>query len=71
LLKIDHFSTEWKKSTVIMIKKSEKDNTNPNSYRPISLLSSVSKIFEKIIYTRLINHLDAIFRSRSSSSIWF
>lgn len=42
-----------------MIKKSGKDNTNPNSYRPISLLSSISKIFKKIIYTRLINHLDA------------
>lgn len=60
LLKIGHFPTEWKKAAVIMIKKPGKDNTNPNSYRPISLLSSVSKIFEKIIYTRLINHLDAI-----------
>jgi len=43
-----------------MIKKPGKDNTNPNSYRPISILSSVSKIFVKIIYTRLIKHLDAI-----------
>jgi hypothetical protein len=59
LIRIGHFPTEWKKATIIMIKKPGKDNTNPNSYRPISLLSSVSKIFEKIIYTRLTKHLDA------------
>jgi len=42
-----------------MIKKPGKDNTDPNNYRPISLLSSVSKIFEKVIHTRLISHLNA------------
>jgi len=51
LTKIGHFPTEWKKTSIIMIKKKHgKDNTNPNSYRPISLLYSLSKIFEKIIY---------------------
>lgn len=59
LMRIGHFPTEWKKATIIMIKKPGKDNKSPNSYRPISLLSSVSKIFEKIIYTRLTKHLDA------------
>jgi hypothetical protein len=59
LIRIGHFPTEWKKATIIMIKKPGKDNTNPNSNRLISLLSSVSKIFEKIIYTRLTKHLDA------------
>jgi hypothetical protein len=59
LIRIGHFPTEWKKTTIIIIKKPGKDNTNPNSYGPISLLSSVSKIFEKIIYTRLTKHLDA------------
>lgn len=59
LLKMSYFPSDWKKATIIMIKKPGKDNTDPKNYRPISLLSSVSKIFEKIVHTRLINHLNA------------
>ena len=36
-------------------KKGEKSNIS--NYRPISLLTSFSKIFEKIIFTRLTHHL--------------
>jgi Notch-like protein len=31
---------------------------NTSNYRPISLLTSFSTIFEKIVYTRLIRHLN-------------
>ena len=34
------------------------DKNDLNNYRPISILSSLSKIFEKIVYTRLIKFLD-------------
>jgi hypothetical protein len=34
------------------------DMINISNYRPISLLTSFSKIFEKIIFTRLILHLN-------------
>jgi hypothetical protein len=39
-----------------LYKKDEIANTS--NYRPISLLTSFSKIFEEIIYTRLICHLN-------------
>ena len=34
----------------------KRDISNISNYRPISVLTSFSKIFEKIIYTRLIQH---------------
>ena len=34
------------------------ERTDISNYRPISILPSFSKIFEKIILTRLIQHLD-------------
>jgi hypothetical protein len=33
------------------------DNTDPSNYRPISILTSFSKIFDKIIYRRLYKHI--------------
>ena len=34
------------------------DQTSVNNYRPISVLSPINKIFEKILYTRLIKYID-------------
>ena len=44
---------DWKISNIIPIPKSGKDPTSPASYRPISLLSCVGKIMERIINKRL------------------
>ncbi|KAL4143760.1 hypothetical protein QTP88_006047 [Uroleucon formosanum] len=59
LLRVGHFPLSWKIATVILIKKPGKNKSNPDSYRPISLLTSLSKIFEKVIHTRLLNYLNS------------
>lgn len=47
---VSHFPTSWKVST--SIPKPRKSPKSPTSYRPISLLSHVSKLTEKIILKR-------------------
>ena len=58
LLRLGCFPQNWKKAIVILIKKPRKDNSNPDCYRPISLLTSLSKVFKKVIHSRLLTHLD-------------
>lgn len=48
----------WKRSKVVPIAKPGKDPTSPSSYRPISLLSTISKLFERVNYTRLLYHTE-------------
>lgn len=48
-----YFPVAWKVALVIPIKKSGKDHSNPVNYRPISMLSAISKVLEKIILNRL------------------
>ncbi|GBN54258.1 RNA-directed DNA polymerase from mobile element jockey, partial [Araneus ventricosus] len=58
ILLIGNFPTRWKTAVVIPILKPGKDPTLPASYRPISLLSSLSKIAEQVILTRFNDHLN-------------
>lgn len=57
--KLSYFPDEWKHARVIPIPKSGKDLSRATNYRPISLLNSLSKIFEKIIVKRINAHLSA------------
>lgn len=47
------FPDKWRESIVIPILKPNKDPTNPNNYRPISLTSTLCKLLEKIVSRRL------------------
>ena len=46
LLNNGHFPEMWKTAKVVPILKKDINPTNPGSYRPISLLPYISKIFE-------------------------
>ncbi len=51
--RLKYVPKEWKLANVIMLPKPGKPMENVSSYRPISLLSTVSKVFEKILQARL------------------
>ncbi len=53
ILKIGYFPHYWKISQIIMIPKPGKDSTVPSSYRPISLLPCLSKLFEKLLLMKI------------------
>ncbi|KAL4104596.1 hypothetical protein QTP88_019890 [Uroleucon formosanum] len=53
ILRISHFPIQWKLATIILFPKPNKPIDNPSSYRPISLLPFFSKLFEKLILTRI------------------
>lgn len=55
-IKMKHVPREWKTAEVIVISKQGKPPTELTSYRPISLLPVMSKIFEKLLMKRL-NHV--------------
>lgn len=57
-LKLSYFPSKWKEAKVIGILKPGKPPSQPDSYRPISLLSSISKLLERIILNRLKCHLE-------------
>lgn len=53
VLRLQYFPLLWKISTINMVAKPGKPATEASSYRPISLLPVVSKLFEKLLLQRL------------------
>lgn len=63
ILRTGHFPSQWKVSEVVMLLKPGKPAHQVSSYRPISLLPTVSKVFEKLFLKRFypeINHINLI-----------
>ena len=52
------FPEKWKEAIIIPILKSGKESSDPSSYRPIALISCLSKILEKILNKRLMWFLE-------------
>ncbi|CAK9832686.1 Probable RNA-directed DNA polymerase from transposon X-element [Anthophora retusa] len=53
-LNASYFPTIWKTAKLITIKKKNKDGSDPNNYRPISLLPNISKVFETSINDAIV-----------------
>jgi hypothetical protein len=53
-----YFPTAWKHARVISILKPRKDPALPSSYRPISLLDTIGKLFEKILLARILHEVN-------------
>ncbi len=54
LMNSSHFPSSWKLANVIPILK-KNDRSNPQNYRPISLLSCIAKLMERCIHKYLYN----------------
>ena len=57
-LRLGYFPASWKQAKTILIPKPGKDSREAKNFRPISLLSCLGKIFERIIATRLSNFME-------------
>lgn len=58
ILRLQHFPIQWKCAEIIMIHKANKPENCVTSYRPISLLSTFSKLFERLFLKRLLPILE-------------
>lgn len=52
-LKKSHYPSQWKEAEVICLPKPGKNLKSPESYRPISLLNTCGKVFDKIVLARI------------------
>ena len=59
-IQLGYIPTAWKLATLRMLLKPDQPITLTTSYRPISLISSIMKLFERVIEQRLRSHLEDI-----------
>jgi hypothetical protein len=73
-----YFPSGWKHARIVSILKPGKDTALPSSYRPISLLDTIGKLFEKILLSRILSEVSGRgllrdeqfgFRPKHSSSL--
>ena len=57
-LKESCFPDCWKVSSVVPLFMNVGENSTAQNYRPVSVLSVVSKVFEKLVNNRIVDHLE-------------
>ena len=58
-LKESCFPDCWKVSSVVPVFKNVGERSTAKNYHPVSLLSVVSKVFEKLVNNRIVDHLQS------------
>ena len=56
-LKESCFPDCWKVSSVVPVFKNVGERSTPKNYHPVSLLSVLSRVFEKLVNNRIVDHL--------------
>ena len=56
------FSKLWKRARLVLISKGKGDPRLPNSWRPLGLLDTAGKSYEKMLQSRLLRAIEAITR---------
>jgi hypothetical protein len=57
---LNHFPAPWKEAKFITLPKPGKDLTFPQNLRPIGLLSTTAKLYEKLILRTIQKHTEEI-----------
>ena len=57
-LKESCFPDCWKVSSVVPVFKNVGERSTAKNYHPVSLLSVVSKVFEKLVNNKIVDHLE-------------
>ena len=57
-LKESCFPDCWKVSSVVPVFNNVEERSTGKQYRPVSLLSVVSKVFEKLVKNKIVDHLE-------------
>jgi hypothetical protein len=58
ILRTQYFPVAWKHARVFSILKPGKNLALPSSYRPISILDTIGKLFEKILLSRILHEVN-------------
>jgi len=51
------FFESWKIATLVLLRKGDKPLDQPSSYRPLCLINSIGKLFERLLKARITRHL--------------
>ncbi|GBM45833.1 Retrovirus-related Pol polyprotein from type-1 retrotransposable element R1 [Araneus ventricosus] len=55
-LNLGHFPRPWKKAKLVHLNKPRKDTNDPRAYRPVCLVSTMSKVLDKLVSQRILHH---------------